>query len=363
MRALGALCIGLFVSLGATSLAQEAPLRPRFAEGTGRVQLACGRLTARLPHAITGGPNCQRGDALPSMLLGADRIEFVLEPDFVELVLVIEETPLSTTERAARSAEWSAWPSHFVTASPRLRIQRSRTGLEVRIDDGSIFAVRIDWPDGDGYVDEDHPPRRLLDQVERAIGRLEAQLVLSLVPGPTRAMSPGSMTLPIEGESLTIAVGEGVFVRAHDWQESLRRDVEPGCPTSFEVLARDAGGEVIYERGLIALCLDGRLVPGRSSRTLDPRIEAALATLREADGEDSRTDSGTDSASGACRFLVEDPAPPLRVRATFSSRSAILGTLDNGVSLELLERHGRWARVAAPVAGWVWTEHLREQCP
>ena len=365
------------------SRAQEAPARPRFAEGVGRVQLACGRLIARLPRAITGGPNCQEGDALPSMLLGADRLEVSLEPDFVELVLRIEETPLSSAERASRRAEWAAWPSHFVTASPRLRIQRRTTGgLEVRVDDGSVFTVQIDWPDGESYVDEHQPPRRLLEQVDRASERLEAQLVLTLVPGPTRPMSPGRVTLPIEGEPLVMTLGEGVLVRARDWQEASRRDAEAGCPTWFEVLARDEGREPSYERGLVGVCRDGRIARGRSGRTLDPRIEAALATIRWADEEGSGSGSGTGTGTGSgsgsgsgtgtgsgsesgseCRFVVDDPAPPLRVRATFSSRSAILGTLDNGVSLELLERHGRWARIAAPVAGWVWTGHLRAQCP
>jgi uncharacterized protein YraI len=60
--------------------------------------------------------------------------------------------------------------------------------------------------------------------------------------------------------------------------------------------------------------------------------------------------------------VVDDPAPPLRVRAGPSSRAAAVGELPNGTRLQLVERQGRWARTDAPSAGWVWTENLREEC-
>ena len=46
------LCFAL-MGLCTSAIAQETPSRPRFTEGLERVQLGCGRLTARLPAAIT----------------------------------------------------------------------------------------------------------------------------------------------------------------------------------------------------------------------------------------------------------------------------------------------------------------------
>lgn len=66
--------------------------------------------------------------------------------------------------------------------------------------------------------------------------------------------------------------------------------------------------------------------------------------------------------AGACRVVVEDPAPPLRVRSEPSSRARVVGELPNGAELRLIERRGRWARIEAPHAGWVWTENVRERC-
>ncbi len=68
------------------------------------------------------------------------------------------------------------------------------------------------------------------------------------------------------------------------------------------------------------------------------------------------------AAPATCRSVVDDPAPPLRVRAEPTSRSEARGELANGTALVLVERRGGWARVEAPVAGWVYTQSLRGSC-
>ncbi|MFO0708412.1 MAG: SH3 domain-containing protein [Sandaracinus sp.] len=370
------LCFAL-MGLCTSAIAQETPSRPRFTEGLERVQLGCGRLTARLPAAITNGPMCGADDPVPSRVHGVDRVELSFEPDYIELVVVVEETPLSAADRALRRAEWSTWPSHFVTASPRLRIQRRDLGgLEVRVDDGSIFTIQIDWPDGDSYVDEHQPPARLLAQVERDTMRVQSQLLLTLAPGRAHPMAPGRVSLPIDEDTWEMDVTDGVLVKVLSAEAAA--EAEPGCPARFEVLARDESRtgrfEPHFQRGLVGACPDGRIARGRIGSPLDPRIEAALASVRLHDDAASATPptaatihSTTTTAPtaprGPCRFVVDDPAPPLRIRASSSSRSDVVGTLDNGTAIELVERHGRWARIASPVAGWVWTENLREQCP
>jgi len=56
------------------------------------------------------------------------------------------------------------------------------------------------------------------------------------------------------------------------------------------------------------------------------------------------------------------PAPPLNVRAAPTTQAEVVGGLDNGTALVFAERRGRWARIEAPHAGWVWTETIRERC-
>ncbi len=68
------------------------------------------------------------------------------------------------------------------------------------------------------------------------------------------------------------------------------------------------------------------------------------------------------AARPRCTFVVDDPAPPLRVRAGPSARAAIAGELANGTELELGERRGRWARIERPAVGWIWTANVRERC-
>lgn len=71
--------------------------------------------------------------------------------------------------------------------------------------------------------------------------------------------------------------------------------------------------------------------------------------------------STTSAAPSALGCVVQDPAPPLHVRAEPSSRAPIVGDLPNGTPPTLAERDGRWGRIEAPAVGWVWLASL--SCP
>ncbi|MDQ3033903.1 MAG: SH3 domain-containing protein, partial [Myxococcota bacterium] len=66
--------------------------------------------------------------------------------------------------------------------------------------------------------------------------------------------------------------------------------------------------------------------------------------------------------TAACPLVVDDPAPPLHVRAEPSSRAPVVGDAPNGTRITVLERRGRWARIDAPAVGWIWTESVRPRC-
>lgn len=70
----------------------------------------------------------------------------------------------------------------------------------------------------------------------------------------------------------------------------------------------------------------------------------------------------TSTPSAPCPLVVDDPAPPLHVRAEPTSRAAIVGDAPNGARVTYLEQRGRWARIDAPAAGWIWTENVRPRC-
>ncbi|UJR80816.1 Hypothetical protein I5071_28660 [Sandaracinus amylolyticus] len=90
-----------------------------------------------------------------------------------------------------------------------------------------------------------------------------------------------------------------------------------------------------------------------------PAMRAQIQRVLALEAEDApRAPSGT----VVCPVRVEDPAPPLHVRAERSSRSAIVGDLENGTVVAPRERRGSWVRIDAPVPGWVWSASLRDSC-
>lgn len=69
------------------------------------------------------------------------------------------------------------------------------------------------------------------------------------------------------------------------------------------------------------------------------------------------------SVDGACPWRVADADGSTNVRAEPSGRAAIASSLANDTALTVAERHGRWWRITAPVAGWVWAPNLAQRCP
>ncbi len=62
-----------------------------------------------------------------------------------------------------------------------------------------------------------------------------------------------------------------------------------------------------------------------------------------------------------CEVTVNDPDPPLNVRASPEIiPSNIVTTLDNGIALSVLGQQGDWLKIDSPVAGWI-SENLTQQ--
>ena len=62
-------------------------------------------------------------------------------------------------------------------------------------------------------------------------------------------------------------------------------------------------------------------------------------------------------AEPACR--VRDPSgTPLNVRAEPRGSGEVVGTLENGATVELGASRGRWRRIEAPLEGWVWADNV-----
>lgn len=353
-RATTGMLVGILVMGAAGSSAAQAPptlplttpARPRFPDGTERAMIACGRLVARLPM-LEDPVWCGDAESRPSMLVGSQYARTSFGPDYVDFDITVEERGLDAVARAESVAAFASWPSHFMTASPRLKVQRGVGVLEVRIDDGSVFEIRISWADESSFVDGDHPSAALLTRVGRSRERLDAQLLLTLEPGPVAPVTAGTVRLRDLDAEIRLADGLGIRV-----PRAGRPLPEPGCETRYEIF--DLHSPIHAAR--IDVCPDGRVV--QRTTGVSATVFAAMATFHV-----GSVPAPAPSSSSPCPWEVNDPAPPLRARASFSSHAAIVGTLENGARVTLVERHGRWARITAPVAGWIWTENLEERCP
>ncbi len=60
--------------------------------------------------------------------------------------------------------------------------------------------------------------------------------------------------------------------------------------------------------------------------------------------------------------VVQDPDPPLNVRAGPSTAEPIVGTLENGTLLFVGDRREGWLQITAPVNGWVAGNRVAESC-
>ncbi len=67
----------------------------------------------------------------------------------------------------------------------------------------------------------------------------------------------------------------------------------------------------------------------------------------------------------SCRVtaaMVQDPDPPLNVRAGPSIAEPIVGTLENGTLLFVGDRREGWLQITAPLSGWVAGNRVEESC-
>ncbi|MBX7196223.1 MAG: SH3 domain-containing protein [Sandaracinaceae bacterium] len=69
------------------------------------------------------------------------------------------------------------------------------------------------------------------------------------------------------------------------------------------------------------------------------------------------------TTSASCPWRVADPDGQTNVRAEPDTSRPAIGTIPTGTTIVPVERRGRWWRVEAPVAGWLWAPNLRQQCP
>lgn len=119
----------------------------------------------------------------------------------------------------------------------------------------------------------------------------------------------------------------------------------------------------VSDEGERARCDQLVIMPARGVTRL-PAPLALRETWQRVRTEGSRTaEAGERARPANCAAVVRDPNPPLRVRESPRSSSAAVGSVQNGTSLAFVDRRGRWARIEEPVAGWVWTENVRDECP
>jgi hypothetical protein len=63
-----------------------------------------------------------------------------------------------------------------------------------------------------------------------------------------------------------------------------------------------------------------------------------------------------------CPIVVSDPDGETNVRPLPNTGRAAVGTLANGTQIDPVEQRGRWYRIAAPLAGWVFASSLARRC-
>jgi len=64
-----------------------------------------------------------------------------------------------------------------------------------------------------------------------------------------------------------------------------------------------------------------------------------------------------------CPWQIADPDGQTNVRPEPTTRGDVIGTIPTGTPIVPIERRGRWWRVDAPTAGWIWAPNVRQVCP
>lgn len=86
-------------------------------------------------------------------------------------------------------------------------------------------------------------------------------------------------------------------------------------------------------------------------------LEAATAEMQHA--ADVVRVMDTDAAAPPVERVRVTAEPRLRVRSVANAAANIVGRIERGVIVEVLERRDTWGRITEPVAGWIdlsWTE-------
>jgi hypothetical protein len=133
------------------------------------------------------------------------------------------------------------------------------------------------------------------------------------------------------------------------------------CVSPHEVYAVGTGGTILRYDGASWARLDSHVAADlygiwgdRSGRLFVAGDGAILASAA------GRCVPG--AMNPGCGLRVDDPNPPLNVRAGPSTDAAVVGTLDNGAPLVVGGQSGRWLHLAGPVEGWVWADSTYEHC-
>lgn len=64
-----------------------------------------------------------------------------------------------------------------------------------------------------------------------------------------------------------------------------------------------------------------------------------------------------------CKTVVFDPEPPLNVRATpIEQPGNIVGKLQNGQILTIVNKQNGWLQISSPIVGWVYEKLTQESC-
>jgi hypothetical protein len=122
----------------------------------------------------------------------------------------------------------------------------------------------------------------------------------------------------------------------------------------------------------LALALDGSHLaiasaapPQEEGQALEPRFEIvdlATGAVTRILGASSGVSAVRGRARVSCGDVVNDPESPLNVRESASPRAAVRGTVPDQAPVTVVEREGSWARITAPVQGWVWAANLSRSC-
>jgi hypothetical protein len=351
----------MFVPSVALAQPPPPPL-PRLGAPLSRVEGACGRFVVRLPIADVRdcSDTAPRGVLVDETFLVDRRIGLADQRFAVD----VHEVAQTAEERRAAAAAFAAETGELPASSSHVHVFR-RSGepalFDVRLDDGMRLLVSSTWLQVRHYDVPNRPSAELARRVAETTAALAEVAARTFEPRPARGTGT-RVTLTFPDATLAFDPPAGLYVRQVELIRYERMEegseIEQECATYQLFTPEQQPPASTTTCGEGSVCIRGcgsdaapYEVRGRTAAT-DPRIARALDALTVDAG-------GTETE---CAWVVEDPSPPLNVRGGPAATTPVVGTVDNGTALALVERRGRWARIEAPVAGWVYTRSLRERC-